>query len=213
STPGATPRSRSPARASRAIPTGTGCAPTRCGGTWRPPPSWSGRTGRWSPASCSSTSPCGSTASCGSRASTGAPRRTTPAPSRSTPSKGCGTRRSAPARSTPACSPRCCTAVMLPSMMHRGDVKGLFVGHDHVNTYAGDYYGIQLGYAPSTGFGTYGLGGAEEHHLRGARVFRLDESVKGVCTGTERRFAADYGIDLSEGVQPGEPADFPDGVG
>src|SRR5699024_9776210 len=78
--------------------------------TWRPPPSWSGRTGRWSPASCSSTSPCGSTASCGSRASTGAPRRTTPAPSRSTPSKGCGTRRSAPARSTPACSPRCCTA-------------------------------------------------------------------------------------------------------
>ena len=102
---------------------------------------------------------------------------------------------------------------MFAAMLQRGDIKGLFVGHDHINTYVGDYYGIQLGYAPGTGFGPYGLGGAEDHHLRGARVFRLDESVKGVYAGTELRFAADYGIDLTEGAQPGEPADFPDGVG
>lgn len=101
---------------------------------------------------------------------------------------------------------------MFAAMLHRSDVKVLFAGHDHINTYVGDYYGIQLGYAPGTGFGTYGLGGAEDHRLRGARVFHLDESVEGVYACTELRFAADYGIDLSAGGQPGEPADLPDGV-
>ncbi|MFC5318015.1 metallophosphoesterase family protein [Brachybacterium alimentarium] len=101
---------------------------------------------------------------------------------------------------------------MFAALLQRGDVKGLFVGHDHINTYVGDYYGIQLGYGPGTGFGAYGLGGAEDHRLRGARVFHLDQSVEEVYAGTELRFAADYGIDLSEGGQPGEPADFPAGV-
>lgn len=101
---------------------------------------------------------------------------------------------------------------MFAAMLQRGDVKGLFVGHDHINTYVADYYGIQLGYAPGTGFGTYGLGGAEDHRLRGARVFRLDESVEGLYAGTELRHASDYGIDLTAGTQPGEPAEFPTGV-
>ena len=101
---------------------------------------------------------------------------------------------------------------MFAAMLQRGDVKGLFVGHDHINTYVADYYGIQLGYAPSTGFGTYGLGDQEEHRLRGARVFRLDEDVEGLYAGTELRFAADYGIDLDPEGQPGVPAEFPDGV-
>ncbi|MGP5305267.1 metallophosphoesterase family protein [Brachybacterium alimentarium] len=101
---------------------------------------------------------------------------------------------------------------MFAALLQRGDVKGLFVGHDHINTYVGDYYGIQLGYGPGTGFGAYGLGGAEDHRLRGARVFHLDQSVEEVYAGTELRFAADYGIDLSEGGQPGEPADFLAGV-
>lgn len=101
---------------------------------------------------------------------------------------------------------------MFAAMLQRGDVRGLFVGHDHINTYVGDYYGIQLGYGPGTGFGTYGLGGAEENRLRGARVFHLDEHVEGTFAGTELRFAADYGIDLGESGQPGEPADFPAGV-
>ncbi|MFC7374682.1 MULTISPECIES: metallophosphoesterase family protein [unclassified Brachybacterium] len=101
---------------------------------------------------------------------------------------------------------------MFSAMLQRGDVKGLFVGHDHINTYVGDYYGIKLGYAPGTGFGTYGLGGDEDHRLRGARVFHLDEGTEDVLAGTELRFAADYGIDLSAGAQPGEPADFPEGI-
>ncbi|WP_193103937.1 metallophosphoesterase family protein [Brachybacterium sp. FME24] len=101
---------------------------------------------------------------------------------------------------------------MFAAMQHRGDVKGLFVGHDHINTYVGNYYGIELGYGPGTGFGTYGLGGGEDHRLRGARVFHLDENSEDVYAGTELRFAAEYGIDLAEGAQPGEPAQFPDGV-
>ena len=101
---------------------------------------------------------------------------------------------------------------MYAAMQSRGDVKGLFVGHDHINTYVADYYGILLGYGPGTGFGTYGLGGDADHRLRGARVFHLDESDEDVLTGTELRFASDYGIDLSAGVQRSEPADFPAGV-
>src|SRR5699024_1758616 len=29
---------------------------------------------------------------------------------------------------------------MFAAMLQRGDIKGLFVGHDHINTYVGDYY-------------------------------------------------------------------------
>ena len=102
---------------------------------------------------------------------------------------------------------------MFNAMLHRGDVKGLFVGHDHINTYVGNYYGIDLGYAPGTGFGTYGLGGADNHRLRGARVFRLDENVEGVYAGTELRFAKDYGIDVGfAGYRPGTPAALPEYV-
>ncbi|WP_263312270.1 hypothetical protein [Brachybacterium atlanticum] len=43
-------------------------------------------------------------------------------------------------------------------------------------------------------------------------MFHLDESVEGLYAGTELRHAADYGIDLTAGTQPGEPAEFPTGV-
>lgn len=101
---------------------------------------------------------------------------------------------------------------LFSAMLHRGDVRGVFVGHDHVNTYHGNYYGILLGYGPGTGFGTYGLGGAEDHRLRGARVFHLTEAAGDVDIETRPLFAADYGIDLTAGYQPGEPAAFPAGV-
>ncbi|UEJ81526.1 metallophosphoesterase family protein [Brachybacterium halotolerans subsp. kimchii] len=95
---------------------------------------------------------------------------------------------------------------MFAAMLERGDVKGLFVGHDHTNTYVADYYGVLLGYGPGTGFGAYGLEGQDEHRLRGARVLHLDEAVDGVLASTELRLASEYGIDLTPGVQPGEPA-------
>ena len=64
---------------------------------------------------------------------------------------------------------------LFAAMQERGDVKGVFVGHDHINDFEGDYFGIRLGYAANTGFGTYGLDGDEENRMRGARVFVLTE--------------------------------------
>lgn len=83
---------------------------------------------------------------------------------------------------------------MFAAMLEREDVKGVFSGHDHINTFVGDYYGIKLGYAGSVGFGTYGLEGEEEHRLRGARIFNLDENEKDVWVDTEMIFAKDLGI-------------------
>ena len=60
---------------------------------------------------------------------------------------------------------------LFAAMLERDDVLGVFVGHDHVNDYVGNYFGIQLGYAANTGFGTYGLDGTDADRLRGARVF------------------------------------------
>lgn len=76
----------------------------------------------------------------------------------------------------------------------RGDVKGIFVGHDHINSYWGNYHGVTLGYSANTGFGTYGLGGADNHRLRGARLFTIQENSPEVFE-TEMKFAgADFGI-------------------
>ena len=52
-----------------------------------------------------------------------------------------------------------------------GDVLGTFVGHDHVNDFEGELYGIRLCYGRATGFNTYGLTGFP----RGARVIQLYE--------------------------------------
>jgi hypothetical protein len=79
------------------------------------------------------------------------------------------------------------------AMLERGDVKGVFVGHDHINDYVGNYFGIHLGYSANTGFGTYGLSGAEKDRMRGARVFIIDEEdPENFETYMVR--ASDYGI-------------------
>ncbi|WP_338448119.1 metallophosphoesterase family protein [Niallia oryzisoli] len=95
---------------------------------------------------------------------------------------------------------------MFSAILDRGDVKGVFCGHDHINTYHGNYYGVLLGYAGNTGFGTYGLSGAERNRLRGARVFNLDENQEGVLVETHMVFAKDYGIDLTANDQSDSPA-------
>lgn len=94
---------------------------------------------------------------------------------------------------------------MFSAILDRGDVRGVFCGHDHINSYVGDYYGVLLGYSSGTGFGPYGLGGAEEHRLRGARVFTLDESAEGMIRDTRMVFARDMGIDMSPDDQPMDP--------
>ncbi|MEH6941313.1 metallophosphoesterase family protein [Bacillus sp. JJ722] len=95
---------------------------------------------------------------------------------------------------------------LFSAMLARGDVKGVFCGHDHINTYCGNYYGILLGYAGNTGFGTYGLSGDQRNRLRGARVFNLDENTEGVLAETHMVFAKDYGIDLTANDQSIDPA-------
>ena len=94
---------------------------------------------------------------------------------------------------------------LFSAMLERGDVKGVFCGHDHINTYVGNYYGILLGYAGSTGFGAYGLPGAERNRLRGDRVFNLDENTAEVLVETHMVFAKDYGIDLTANDQSIDP--------
>ncbi|MDO4240811.1 metallophosphoesterase family protein [Micrococcus sp.] len=99
------------------------------------------------------------------------------------------------------------------SVKERGEVKGIYCGHDHINTYKGDYYGVELGYAPGTGFDTYGLndGTWDQHTLRGARVFELDERNSSVYAGATRVvWARDLGIDMDPQARPLDaPVPFP----
>jgi hypothetical protein len=79
------------------------------------------------------------------------------------------------------------------AVMDRGDVAGIFVGHDHVNDYVGDYFGVRLGYSANVGFGTYGLEGDDKDRMRGARVFRIREDDPRAFE-TFMVYARDYGI-------------------
>jgi 3',5'-cyclic AMP phosphodiesterase CpdA len=65
---------------------------------------------------------------------------------------------------------------LFAAVLARGDVKGMFVGHDHVNDYIGNYYGVYLGYDANVGYNPYGLSGAERDRMRGVRVFELDQN-------------------------------------
>jgi 3',5'-cyclic AMP phosphodiesterase CpdA len=57
------------------------------------------------------------------------------------------------------------------AMQEAGHAKGVFVGHDHINDFMGDLYGITLGYGRATGYNTYG----EKGYLKGARVIEIKE--------------------------------------
>ena len=39
---------------------------------------------------------------------------------------------------------------------NRGDMIGMFVGHDHKNDFVSDYEGLKIGYGRKTGYGCYG---------------------------------------------------------
>lgn len=60
---------------------------------------------------------------------------------------------------------------LFSSLLEMGDVKGVFVGHDHTNNYCGYLCGIMLGYAGNVGNGTYGKEGLP----KAARVFLIKE--------------------------------------
>ena len=73
------------------------------------------------------------------------------------------------------------------------DVIGIFVGHDHVNDFVGNYFGVWLGYSANTGYGTYGLEGDDPDRMRGARVLTVYEDDPGKLE-TRMIFARDLGI-------------------
>ncbi len=73
-------------------------------------------------------------------------------------------------KNEPVCCPKQ-NSGLFSAMLEMGDVKGIFVGHDHVNDYYGELYGIKLHYGRATGYNTYG----HENFARGARIIKLKE--------------------------------------
>lgn len=65
-------------------------------------------------------------------------------------------------------------AGMFSAMVVQGDVMATFCGHDHINDYWGELYGVRLYYGRATGVNTYG----KEGFLRGARVISLTEGER-----------------------------------
>lgn len=66
---------------------------------------------------------------------------------------------------------------MFAAMFEAGDVLGMFVGHDHVNDYLVDYYGIALAYGCWTGSeNTY------QRNKNGARIIELTEGKRAFYT-------------------------------
>lgn len=95
-------------------------------------------------------------------------------------------------RNEPEC-PGAINSGLFSTLWERGDVKGVFVGHDHSNNYVGNFCGIMLGYSANTGFGIYGASGVQPNRLRGARVFNLDEDNLNTVE-THMVYARDFGI-------------------
>jgi hypothetical protein len=67
---------------------------------------------------------------------------------------------------------------LFAAFLEAGDVMGTFVGHDHVNDFEGELFGIRIGYGRASGFSPYGREGFE----RGARVIRLQEGERAFAT-------------------------------
>lgn len=68
----------------------------------------------------------------------------------------------------------CCPKInsgFFNTLVKAGDVKGVFVGHDHINTYCASLKGIRLGYAGHTGYGGYG----KDNIPHSARIFLINE--------------------------------------
>ncbi|MGI6744681.1 MAG: hypothetical protein ACOX45_00615 [Acutalibacteraceae bacterium] len=54
------------------------------------------------------------------------------------------------------------------AFLEKGEVLGIFFGHDHMNSFVVSYKGIDLGYTQGAGFNVYGPG-----RDRGVRIFEL----------------------------------------
>lgn len=59
----------------------------------------------------------------------------------------------------------------IDAFLEKGEMLGLYVGHDHNNSFVANYKGIDLGYTQGAGFNVYGPG-----HNRGVRIFDISEN-------------------------------------
>ena len=57
------------------------------------------------------------------------------------------------------------------ALREKGDVLGAFFGHDHNNSFVGEFMGLKLGYAQGVGFNVYG-----PYMDRGVRIIDLDKN-------------------------------------
>ena len=59
----------------------------------------------------------------------------------------------------------------IDAFLEKGEMLGVFVGHDHNNSFVADYKGIKLCYTQGAGFNVYGPG-----YDRGMRIIDIDEN-------------------------------------
>ena len=59
----------------------------------------------------------------------------------------------------------------IDAFLEKGEILGVFVGHDHNNSFVANYKGTDLGYTQGAGFNVYGPG-----LDRGVRIFDIEEN-------------------------------------
>lgn len=85
---------------------------------------------------------------------------------------------------------------LFTTVLQRGDIKGIFSGHDHINDFVGTLCGVMLGYDGGIGYGTYGFNSdidAERNKVRGARFFIINEDNPSEIK-TYMRYGREFGI-------------------
>lgn len=67
---------------------------------------------------------------------------------------------------------------LFAAVLDRGDVNGIFCGHEHVNNYVGEWMGVRLGYDAAIGYASYNVPENDPKVAtgHGGRVFEIKES-------------------------------------
>lgn len=74
---------------------------------------------------------------------------------------------------------------MFTAVLERGDVRGIYCGHDHVNNYMGRWRGVELGYDGALGHFAYPKLPPDDpgnDHVRGGRVFEIRDGIPATHT-------------------------------
>lgn len=93
---------------------------------------------------------------------------------------------------------------LVRALSEKGDVKGLYFGHDHNNSFVVNYNGLDLGYTQGCGFDTYGPG-----LNRGVRIFDVDTSSGGYqtyCITAQMLFSGKLNRPITEYIYTHSPS-------